>query len=174
MTVEALRAAIRDVPDFPKQGIIFKDITPILADPALFKMAVDTLADRHANSRIDKVCAVEARGFIFAAAVAYKLGTGLVPIRKKGKLPYKTYEASYDLEYGSATLQMHVDALAKNERVLLIDDLLATGGTAVATAQLIEKLGGTIVEIEFLIELAFLKGRERLSKYNVFSPISFA
>jgi adenine phosphoribosyltransferase len=174
MTVDKLRAAIRDVPDFPKQGIIFKDITPILADPVLFKLAVDTLADRHANSRIDKVCAVEARGFIFAAAVAYKLGAGLVPIRKKGKLPYKTHEASYDLEYGSATLQVHVDALVRNERVLLIDDLLATGGTAVATAQLIEKLGGKIVEIEFLIELAFLKGREKLSKYKVFSPISFA
>lgn len=174
MTVDTLRAAIRDVPDFPRQGIIFKDITPILADPALFKLAVDTLADRHANGHISKVCAVEARGFIFAAAVAYKLGAGIVPIRKKGKLPYKTIEASYNLEYGSATLQMHVDALAKNERVLLIDDLLATGGTAVATTQLIEKLGGKIVEIEFLIELAFLKGRKKLSKYNVFSPISFA
>ena len=174
MTVDTLRAAIRDVPDFPKPGILFKDITPVLSDPALFKMAVDILADRHANSRIDKVCAVEARGFIFAAAVAYKLGAGLVPIRKKGKLPYKTLEASYDLEYGSATLQMHLDALKKNERVLLIDDLLATGGTAAATAQLIEKLGGTIVEIEFLVELSFLKGREKLSKYKVFSPISFA
>ena len=174
MTVDTLRAAIRDVPDFPKPGILFKDITPVLSDPDLFKMAVDILADRHANSRIDKVCAVEARGFIFAAAVAYKLGAGLVPIRKKGKLPYKTLEASYDLEYGSATLQMHLDALKKNERVLLIDDLLATGGTAAATAQLIEKLGGTIVEIEFLVELSFLKGREKLSKYKVFSPISFA
>lgn len=174
MTVDILRSAIRDVPDFPKPGILFKDITPVLSDPALFRMAVDILADRHSNSRIDKVCAVEARGFIFAAAVAYKLGSGLVPIRKKGKLPYKTLEASYDLEYGSATLQMHLDALKKNERVLLIDDLLATGGTAAATAQLIEKLGGTIVEIEFLVELSFLKGREKLSKYKVFSPISFA
>jgi len=174
MTADKLRAAIRDVPDFPKQGIIFKDITPILADPALFKLAVDILADRHANSHIDKVCAVEARGFIFAAAVAYKLGVGFVPVRKKGKLPYKTREASYDLEYGSSTLQIHIDALVKNERVLLIDDLLATGGTAAATAQMIEGLGGNIVEIEFLIELAFLKGREKLSKYKVFSPISFA
>ena len=174
MSVDKLRAAIREVPDFPKQGIIFKDITPVLADPVLFKLAVDTLADRHANSRIDKVCAVEARGFIFAAAVAYKLGAGIVPVRKKGKLPYRTIEASYDLEYGSATLQMHVDALAKNDRVLLVDDLLATGGTATATAQLIETLGGKIVEIDFLIELAFLNGREKLSKYKVFSPISFA
>ena len=174
MTVDKLRAAIRDVPDFPKKGILFKDITPVIDDPALFRLAVDILADRHKDSRIAKVCAVEARGFIFAAAVAYKLGAGMVPIRKKGKLPYKTIEASYDLEYGSATLQMHVDALKKGERVLLIDDLLATGGTAAATAQMIEKLGGAIVEIEFLIELAFLKGREKLSKYKIFSPISFA
>ncbi len=173
MTVDKLRAAIRDVPDFPKQGILFKDITPVLDDPALFKLAVDILADRHKDSRIAKVCAVEARGFIFAAAVAYKLGAGMVPIRKKGKLPYKTLEASYDLEYGSATLQMHVDALKKGERVLLIDDLLATGGTAAATAQMIEKLGAEIVEIEFLIELTFLKGREKLTRYKVFSPISF-
>lgn len=173
MTVDKLRAAIRDVPDFPKKGILFKDITPVIDDPALFRLAVDTLADRHKDSRIAKVCAVEARGFIFAAAVAYKLGAGMVPIRKKGKLPYKTIEASYDLEYGSATLQMHVDALKKGERVLLIDDLLATGGTAAATAQMIEKLRAEIVEIEFLIELAFLKGREKLTRYKVFAPISF-
>ena len=173
MTLDKLRAAIRDVPDFPKPGILFKDITPVLSDPALFKLAVDTLAQRHTNNHIDKVCAVEARGFIFAAAVAYKLGVGFIPIRKKGKLPYKTREASYDLEYGSATLQIHLDALAQDERVLLIDDLLATGGTSLATAQLIESLGGKIVEIDFIIELAFLKGREKLSKYKVFSATSF-
>ena len=174
MSVELLRKAIRDVPDFPKPGILFKDITPILADPKLLRIAVDLLADRHLKGRIDKVAVIESRGFTFGTAVAYKLNAGLALVRKKGKLPYKTCEASYDLEYGNATLQMHVDALAKDERVLLIDDLLATGGTAVATAQLIEKLGGKIVEIEFLIELAFLKGREKLSKYKVFSPISFA
>lgn len=173
MSVERLKAAIRDVPDFPKQGIIFKDITPILADPELFRLAVSTFASRHRKSRIDKVCVVEARGFIFGSAVAYELGAGLIPIRKKGKLPYQTNEASYDLEYGTATLQVHVDALEKGARVLLIDDLLATGGTAQASAGLIEKLGGEIVEIQFLIELAFLKGREKLKKYNVFAPIVF-
>ena len=173
MSVERLKAAIRDVPDFPKQGIIFKDITPILADPELFRLAVDVFASRHRKSRIDKVCVVEARGFIFGSAVAYELGAGLIPIRKKGKLPYQTNEASYDLEYGTATLQVHVDALEKGARVLLIDDLLATGGTAQASAGLIEKLGGEIVEIQFLIELAFLKGREKLKKYNVFAPIVF-
>ena len=118
MSVERLKAAIRDVPDFPKDGIIFKDITPILSDPDLFKLAVDTLADRHANSGIDKVCVVEARGFIFGSAIAYKLGVGVIPIRKKGKLPYDTNEATYDLEYGTATLQIHTDALEKGARVL--------------------------------------------------------
>lgn len=173
MSVEKLKAAIRDVPDFPKKGIIFKDITPVLADPALFKLAVDTLAGRHAKSRIDTVCVIEARGFIFGSAVAYRLGTGVVPIRKKGKLPYTTHEATYDLEYGTATLQIHTDAVKKGSRVLLIDDLLATGGTAAASAQMIEKMGAEIVEIEFLIELAFLKGREKLTKYKVFAPIVF-
>lgn len=173
MSVQRLKDAIRDIPDFPKKGIIFKDITPILSDPQLFKLAVDTLAGRHRNSRIDKVCVVEARGFIFGSAVAYQLGAGLIPIRKKGKLPYQTNEASYDLEYGTATLQIHVDAVKKGSRVLLIDDLLATGGTAAASAKLVENLGGEIVEIQFLIELAFLKGREKLKKYNVFAPIVF-
>lgn len=173
MSVQRLKAAIRDIPDFPKKGIIFKDITPILSDPQLFKLAVDTLAGRHRDSRIDKVCVVEARGFIFGSAVAYQLGAGLIPIRKKGKLPYQTNEASYDLEYGTATLQIHVDAVEKGSRVLLIDDLLATGGTAAASAKLVENLGGEIVEIQFLIELAFLKGREKLKKYNVFAPIVF-
>lgn len=171
--IETLKNAIRDVPDFPKKGIIFKDITPVLADPKLFKIAVDTLAGRHTKSRIDKVCVIESRGFIFGSAVAYRLGAGIVPIRKKGKLPYQTHEASYDLEYGQATLQIHVDALEKGSRVLLIDDLLATGGTANASANLVEKLGGTIVEIQFLIELAFLKGREKIARYPVYSPIVF-
>ncbi len=173
MNVQQLKSAIRDVPDFPKKGILFKDITPVLADPALFKAAVDLLADRHAKSRIDKVCVIEARGFLFGAAVAYRLGAGIVPVRKKGKLPYKTVEATYSLEYGEATLQVHQDAFRRGERVLLIDDLLATGGTAAATAGLIEKLGGQVVEIEFLIELAFLKGRGKLAKYPVFAPIIF-
>jgi len=173
MSVEKLKKAIRDVPDFPKKGMIFKDITPVLSDPSLFRSAVDILAERHMKSRVDLVCAIDARGFLFGAGVAYKLGAGIVPVRKKGKLPYRTIEQSYDLEYGTATLQMHEDAIRKGARVLLVDDLLATGGTAAATAGMIEKLGGTIVEIEFLIELAFLNGREKLKKYPVFAPIVY-
>ncbi len=173
MSIERLKAAIRDVPDFPKPGILFKDITPVLSDPALFKAAVDLFAERHRKSRLDMICAIEARGFLFGAALAYTLGIGIVPIRKKGKLPYKTIESSYSLEYGTATLAVHVDALKKGARVLLMDDLLATGGTAAASAQLIEQLGGEIVELDFLVELAFLKGREKLAKHNVFAPIVF-
>ncbi|MBP7829908.1 MAG: adenine phosphoribosyltransferase [Kiritimatiellae bacterium] len=173
MTIPALKNAIRDIPDFPKEGIIFKDITPLLAEPSLFKLAVDTLAERHRDSRIDRVCVVESRGFLFGSAVAYQLGAGIVPIRKKGKLPHETLEAAYDLEYGTATLQVHVDAFEPGTRVLLIDDLLATGGTAEASARLIEQLGGKIIEIQFLIELAFLNGREKLTKYPVFAPIVY-
>jgi adenine phosphoribosyltransferase len=173
MTIDKLRAAIRDVPDFPQKGILFKDITPVLADPSLFKLAVDTFANRYKGQRIDKVAVIDARGFLFGSAVAYQLGAGIVPVRKKGKLPYKTIEESYSLEYGTATLAMHVDAIRKGERVLLLDDLLATGGTAAATANLIENLGGTIVEIAFLIELAFLNGRKKLSKHKVFAPVVF-
>jgi len=173
MSVDLLKKAIRDVPDFPKPGILFKDITPVLADPKLLRIAVDLLADRHLKGHIDKVAVIESRGFTFGTAVAYKLGAGLALVRKKGKLPYRTIEASYDLEYGSATLQMHEDAIRPGERILLLDDLLATGGTAAATVSLIEKLGGKIVEIEFLIELAFLKGREKLKAYPIFSPLVF-
>jgi len=173
MPINRLKSAIRDIPDFPKPGIMFKDITPLLAEPSLFKLAVDTLAERHEQSRIDKVCVVESRGFIFGSAVAYRLGAGIVPIRKKGKLPHETLEAAYDLEYGTATLQVHVDAFEPGTRVLLIDDLLATGGTAEASARLIEQLGGKIIEIQFLIELAFLNGREKLTHYPVFAPIVY-
>lgn len=173
MNVDQLKAAIRDVPDFPQKGILFKDITPVLADPALFRLAVDTFVDRYKGQKIDKVAVIDARGFLFGSAVAYRLGAGIVPVRKKGKLPYRTIEESYSLEYGTATLAMHVDAIRHGERVLLLDDLLATGGTAAATAGLIEHLGGTIVEIAFLIELAFLKGRGKLAKYKVFAPIIF-
>ena len=173
MTIPALKNAIRDIPDFPRKGIIFKDITPLIAEPELFRLAVDTLADRHVESRIDRVCVVESRGFLFGSAVAYRLGAGIVPIRKKGKLPHETLEAAYDLEYGTATLQVHVDAFEPGTRVLLIDDLLATGGTAEASARLIEQLGGKLIEIQFLIELAFLNGREKLAKYPVFAPIVY-
>ncbi len=171
--IEDIKRAIRDVPDFPKPGILFKDITPVLEDARLFRSAVELLADRHAAGRISKVCAVEARGFVFGAAIAYRLGVGIVPVRKKGKLPYKTREASYALEYGTATLQIHEDAVRRGENILIIDDLLATGGTAGATARLVEDLGGRVVEIDFLIELAFLKGREKLSRYSVYAPIVF-
>lgn len=173
MSLDRVRTAIRDIPDFPKPGILFKDITPVLHDAALFKDAVDAFAARHQGGRIQRVAAIESRGFLFGAAVAYRLGLGLVPIRKKGKLPYKTVEQTYDLEYGTATIEAHVDAFKPGERVLLIDDLLATGGTARAAADLIEKLGGAVEEIDFLIELAFLKGRDKLTKYKIFAPIVY-
>mgnify|MGYP000113343380 CR=1 FL=1 len=173
MNADRLRAAIRDIPDFPKPGIIFKDITPILGNPELLRMATDILADRCRRAGAEKIAAIDARGFVFGGAVCERLGLGFVPIRKQGKLPYKTYEQSYDLEYGSATLAIHQDAFKPGEKVVLIDDLLATGGTAAAAAKLIEKAGGRVVEIDFLIELTFLNGRERLSGYNVFSAIMF-
>ncbi|MEI6083842.1 MAG: adenine phosphoribosyltransferase [Verrucomicrobiota bacterium] len=170
---DSLKAAVRDVPDFPIKGILFKDITPILADPKLFRLAVDTIADRHAGSKLKSVVGIDARGFIFAGAVAYKLGIGFVPVRKKGKLPYKTVVTSYTLEYGSETSEMHIDAIAKGDKVIIVDDLLATGGTAMAAAKLVTQLGGQIAEIDFLIELGFLKGRERLKDYPIFSAIQY-
>ena len=173
MDAETLKAAIRDIPDFPKPGIIFKDITPILSDPALLKGAVDILTERHAGTGITKIAAIDARGFLFAGAMCDRLDIGLVPIRKQGKLPYKTYEETYDLEYGSNTIAIHQDAFEKGEKVALIDDLLATGGTAAAAAKLIEQAGGEVVEIDFIIELAFLNGREKLKGYEVFAPIVF-
>ena len=173
MSVRKLKAAVRDVPDFPKPGIIFKDITPILKDPKLFKSAIDLFAKRHRNKGIRKVAVIDARGFLFGSALAYKLKAGLVPIRKKGKLPYQTYEESYDLEYGSATLTVHVDAFDPGEPVLLIDDLLATGGTAQASAKLIERAGGKVMEIDFLVELGFLIGRQKLAGYEIFAPIKY-
>lgn len=173
MNLDAVKKAIRDVPDFPEKGIIFKDITPVLSDPELFREILEDLAGRYKESRIDKIAAVESRGFIFGSVLAFMLGAGLVPVRKKGKLPAKTIEASYALEYGTATLEIHTDAIAKGERVLIIDDLLATGGTAAATASMVEKLGGEIVEIAFLIELAFLKGREKIAGYPVYAPIVY-
>jgi len=170
---DQLKTAVRDIPDFPIKGILFKDITPILQDPKLFRLAVDTIADRHQGKKLKGVVGIDARGFIFAGAVAYKLGIGFIPVRKKGKLPYKTVVTSYTLEYGSETSEMHVDALAKGDNVIIVDDLLATGGTAMAAATLVKKLGGNIAEIDFLIELAFLKGRDRLNDYNVFSAIQY-
>jgi adenine phosphoribosyltransferase len=173
MNADTLKAAIRDIPDFPKPGIIFKDITPVLSDPALFRAATDILAERCRKAGARKVAAIDARGFIFAGAVCERLGLGLVPVRKKGKLPFRTYEESYDLEYGSATIAIHQDAFRQGEAVVLMDDLLATGGTAAAAARLIEKAGGRVAEVDFLIELAFLNGRGKLAGYNVFAAIVF-
>ncbi|MDA0989736.1 MAG: adenine phosphoribosyltransferase [Verrucomicrobia bacterium] len=173
MNAETIKAAIRDVPDFPKPGILFKDITPVLSDPVLFRASIDIFANRHRDAGLNKVAAVDARGFFFAGALCDRLNVGLVPIRKQGKLPYETYEQTYDLEYGSATLAIHRDAFEPGDRVLLVDDLLATGGTARASAQLIKQAGGELVEINFLVELAFLKGREILGDYSVFAPIVF-
>lgn len=171
MTVDRLKAALRDVSNFPKPGILFKDITPILADPDLFRLAVDLMVAQQKGRGIQKVAAVEARGFIFGAGVARELNAGFIPVRKKGKLPYKTIESSYELEYGSATLAMHIDAIEAGERVLVLDDLLATGGTAKACVDMVQKLGGEVVSVDFLVELAFLKGREKLPGLDVHAHI---
>jgi len=168
-----LISAIRDVPDFPKKGILFKDITPLLTQGDLFRKVIDVLAAHYQDKKIEKIVGIESRGFIFGSALAYKLGAGLVPVRKKGKLPYKTVSASYQLEYGTDTLEMHADALSGCARVLIVDDLLATGGTAKATAELVEKVGGKIVSCAFLIELLFLKGRDNLKNYNIHSLIQY-
>src|ERR1044071_9125455 len=157
-----IERAIRNVPDFPKPGIQFKDITPVLADAQLFNGCIDLLIDGFKPGQVDAVIGIDARGFIFAAAAAVKLQAGFVPVRKKGKLPYKTHEQAYDLEYGTATVAIHTDALKPGARVILIDDLLATGGTAAAAAALVKKLGAEILDFSFLIELGFLNGREKL------------
>jgi adenine phosphoribosyltransferase len=163
---------IRDIPDFPKPGIIFKDITPLLNNPEAFKAAIDQLASRYAGKRIDKIVGIEARGFIFAGALAYRLGTGMVPVRKKGKLPYKTLSETYELEYGTDTMEIHEDAIKPGDRVLVLDDLIATGGTLAATCRLVEKLGGSIVEVAILIELSFLNGRAKVKEYPYFTLLT--
>ncbi len=157
-----LRSAIRDVPDFPNPGILFKDITPVLGDGDLFNMAIGCFLEATRAHAIDKIVGIDARGFLFGAAVAYELGVGFVPVRKRGKLPYRCESAAYQLEYGEATVEMHVDALVPGERVVLIDDLLATGGTAAAAVKLIRKMGGVLAEVQFLIELSALHGRRNL------------
>jgi adenine phosphoribosyltransferase len=173
LTADDLASAVRTVPDFPKPGIQFKDITPVLADPRLFAACVDLLTATIVPGSVDAVVGIDARGFIFAAAAAFKLQAGFVPVRKKGKLPYKTYEQTYDLEYGTNTVAIHVDSLKPGSRVILIDDLLATGGTAAAAAALVEKVGARIVEATFFIELGFLKGRERLKGIPVRSLVVY-
>ncbi|MCK6555482.1 adenine phosphoribosyltransferase [Candidatus Binatia bacterium] len=163
-----IKSYIRDIPDFPKPGIIFKDITPLLADGAAFRTVVDRIAARH-RTGIDKVVGIESRGFLIGAAVAYALGCGLAVVRKPGKLPSTTYTAEYELEYGNDSLEIHRDAFGHPCRVLIVDDLLATGGTASAAIALVERLGGEVVECAFLVELAVLKGRERLQPHRVFA-----
>jgi adenine phosphoribosyltransferase len=171
--IETIRRAIRDVKDFPKPGIVFKDITPLLADGLLFAKTIDLIAARYQSQRIDTVLGIESRGFIVGAALAYKLGAGFSVVRKPGKLPYETHKASYELEYGTDALEIHVDALAPNARVIICDDLIATGGTAAATAELVSKLGGKVVECAFIIELSFLKGRDKLKKFGVHSLLQY-
>lgn len=173
VTAADIAAAIRNVPDFPQPGIQFKDITPVLADARLFAGAIDLLTERFTPGTVDAVVGIDARGFIFAAAAARKLNAGFVPVRKKGKLPFKTIEESYALEYGHATVAMHVDALKPGARVLLVDDLLATGGTAAAAISLVHKLGAQILEVGFLIELKFLNGRQKLSGLPVRSLVAY-
>lgn len=171
--MDRLKANIRDVPDFPRKGIIFKDITPILNDGQLFRLAVTNFAERYQRKSVERIVAIDARGFLFGGALAYLLGIGLTVVRKKGKLPYQSHSIDYDLEYGTGTLEMHIDGVMKNQRVVVIDDLLATGGTAEAAAKLVEQCGGEIVELAFLVELGFLKGRERLAKYPIYSAITY-
>ena len=164
---------IRDIPDFPKPGIVFKDITPLLKEPAAFHDAIDAIAVYFEPKDIDVVVSIDARGFIFGAALAYRMETGFVPVRKSGKLPHKTYEATYDLEYGTDTLAIHQDAIPVGGRVLLCDDVIATGGTLAVSIELVEKLGAEVVGIGALIELTFLKGRQKFADYEVYSLIEF-
>ncbi|MCK9172076.1 MAG: adenine phosphoribosyltransferase [Desulfuromonas sp.] len=171
--MDDLKKIIRDIPDFPKKGIIFKDITTLLADGASFHRMIDLIAHRYLDRKIDKIVGVEARGFLLGSALAYKLGVGIVLVRKPGKLPYKTRKKTYDLEYGSDSLEIHEDAFRPGERVLIADDLLATGGTVAAVVELVSELGAELVECAFLAELDFLRGRERLPQDKVYSLLHF-
>ena len=171
MGIEAVAAAIRDVPDFPKPGIIFKDVTPVLRDAVLLREVIATMAGRWRGKRLDAVAAIDARGFIVGGALACELGLGFIPVRKSGKLPWKVVTESYDLEYGSNSIEMHADAVTPGQRVLLVDDLLATGGTARAACNLIERCGAQVAGVEFIIELDFLNGRANLARYAVNSLV---
>lgn len=171
--VTRLKQSIRTVPDFPKEGIEFRDITPILADGQLFRLAITVFAERYQRRSIDKIVAIDARGFLFGGALAHLMGVGLVPVRKTGKLPFDTHSAEYELEYGTDSVQIHTDAVEPGERVIILDDLLATGGTAAAAARLVNECGGEIIELAFLIELDGLGGREKLADLPVFSAIQY-
>ncbi|HEX5903002.1 MAG TPA: adenine phosphoribosyltransferase [Actinomycetota bacterium] len=173
MELDQLKALVRDVPDFPQEGIVFKDITPLLADELAFSTVIDLTVVHFGRGNVDKVVGIEARGFILASPVAYHFGAGFVPVRKVDKLPWETEAAEYALEYGTATLEIHRDAVAHGERVLIVDDVLATGGTAKATAELVERIGGKVVGIACLIELAFLNGRDKLDGYELFTLLRY-
>ncbi len=164
---------VRDIPDFPKPGVTFKDITPLLGDAKAFRATVDALADHFADHKIDRVLGIEARGFILAAPVAYRFGAGFVPVRKAGKLPWEIERQEYELEYGTDLLEIHRDAVRTGEQILIVDDVMATGGTAAATARLVEKLGGTVVGFAFIIELASLGGRSRIAGYDAVSLLCY-
>lgn len=171
--MDELKNIIRDIPDFPKKGIIFKDITTLLSDAKSYQRMIDSIANRYVGQRVDKVVGVEARGFIIGAALAYKLNAGIVLVRKPGKLPAETFKKTYDLEYGTDTLEMHTDAIKKGERILIADDLLATGGTMGAVVDMVNSMGGEIVECCFMAELEFLDGRKKLPAGKVFSLLKF-
>ncbi len=171
--MQELKDLIRNIPDFPKEGIIFRDITTLLKDKEGLKKVIDILKDRYKDKNIDYIVGAESRGFIFGAPLAYAIGAGFIPVRKKGKLPCKTIRTSYELEYGTDFLEIHEDSIEKGKKVLIIDDLLATGGTARASIDLVEKLGGKVEEVAFVIELEFLKGREKLNPFEVYSIIKY-
>jgi adenine phosphoribosyltransferase len=173
MDASGLRDCVRDIPDFPKAGVVFKDITPLLSNPDAFRSTIDLIAQHFEGEHVDRVLGVEARGFIIAAPVAYRFGAAFVPVRKAGKLPWEIERVEYELEYGTDLLEIHRDAVESGSRVVIVDDVLATGGTAAATIRLVEKLGGTVIGLGFVIELGFLAGRKKLTGYDVLSLVTY-
>ena len=171
--MDELKSYIRDIPNFPKPGILFRDITPLLMNPKAFQMTVDALRERYGSMKVDKIVGIESRGFLFASALCYALGAGFVPLRKPGKLPFDTISEAYELEYGEAALEVHSDAIRNGDRIVIFDDLLATGGTAAASVNLVKKLGGDVIEAGFVIELKGLNGREKLDGTTVFSLVQY-